>query len=153
MGWIDLKFTELDEATKAREESGSKAAKDHNGRLATAAKAWNQLASALRADIDQYNAHPKAKRRAGIRVMQSPILIEVYWHGETRVLLDVSPRSGEPIFSYSALAFKPSGAQQYSGVISPTSENEFTLTGGHSQSSHIDAAKLSEELLSPVLFP
>jgi hypothetical protein len=78
MGWIDLKFQELDEAATAQQESGSKTAKDHNARLALAAKAWDQLASALRADIDQYNAHPSAKRRVGIRVMQSPILIEVY---------------------------------------------------------------------------
>jgi hypothetical protein len=148
MTWIDMKFKELEEVPRTQEESSRRAAREANDRQTLASKAWDNLAKAIRADIDQYNAHPSAKRRAGIRVMQHPKLIEVFWNGETRVLLHISPKPDEPVFSYSAISLKPNGAQQYNGEIAPTSENEFRF-----QSNHIDAAKLSEELLSPVLFP
>ena len=153
MGWIDLKFKEQDEAAEARQESIGRAAQEHNARVAVASKAWERMVEALRADVQQYNAHPKAKKRVEIRVTQNPILVEVNWRGELRVLLHITRPAGEVVFGYSAVSFKASGAEQYSGEIAPTSENEFTLVDSNRQPRHIDVAKLSEELLSPVLFP
>ena len=86
MHWIDAKFKELEEVGSAQGESTNKAARDYKARLAVVSKAWDNLTAVMKADIEQYNAHPSAKRRVGIKVMQQPKLIEVYWEGETRVL-------------------------------------------------------------------
>jgi hypothetical protein len=153
MGWIDLKFKDLDDKAQVQQASASNATKDQNARAAICCKAWEQLASVLRADIYQYNSHPKAQKRIEIRVMPRPKLIEVYGHGETRVLLQISLETDGVIFSFSALSLGPDRSRQYSGEIAPVSENEFAFIVGREQALRVDAAKLSEELLSPVLFP
>jgi hypothetical protein len=153
MGWIDLKFREQEEAMRAQEESVGKSAQQQVSRLAIAAKAWNRLVDMLRSDIAQYNSHPKAKKRVEIRVVQNPNLIEVNWRGELRILLQISRKPNESIFMYSALSLGQNRSEQYGGQIEPQSDNEFTLVDRWKHSLQVDLAKLSEELLSPVLFP
>ena len=150
-----MRYVDQDEASKAQQESADKSAKEHVNRAAIAPKAWDALAAALRADVDYYNGHPKTTldKRIELRVMQHPQLIELYWRGKTFPLLHVEPKTGDSgMFSYSLRSATRQGLEHRSGAIAPSGENEFTVTGD-CRHSHVDAAKVSEELLSPVLFP
>jgi len=158
MNWIQTKFKELEEAQRAEQERLAAEAREQNRRLALAAKAWEGLTAALRADIDEYNAHPMAKRKLELRVSQTPVVIEVYWKGTSRPLLQISRPAGEATFTYSILSARNSGPGQYGGEIVPAAENEFQFGASRERMQQDETVKLSpeqlsEELLSPALFP
>ena len=157
MNWIQAKFKEVEEAQRAEQERVAAETREQNRRRALAAKAWDALAAALRADIDEYNAHPMAKRKLELRVSSNPALIEVYWKSTTRSLLQISRNAAEPTFAYSAISARASGPGQFGGEIVPTAEDQFQLGSNRERMQQdevvkLSAAKLSEELLSPTLF-
>jgi hypothetical protein len=126
--------------------SSGKSAEDCRARRGVVAEAWKNLEGAIRADVACYNAHPKAKRRLEIMASQHPKLIEVRWReGTSSPLISIKWKPREFGFEYSRLSAK--------SRINPIGENEFTLVGERKQPLRIDAPKLSEELLSPALFP
>jgi hypothetical protein len=155
MGWIDLKYKQAEGAQEARQQSTANAAQLTVDRNAVGAKAWDKLIAALRADVAYYNEHPKTQleRRVELLIPQHPRLVELHWRGKTMPLLHIEQKKEHPaVFSYVLRSGKSTGPERDSGEIGAESDSEFVVNDRGTVKC-LDAAGLSEELLSPVLFP
>lgn len=122
---MDEKLNERDRNKQTPFAVSPETIQKHKDDLALAAKAWNALAEQIKADIAKFNVRTPDQR---VSATTTPETILLYWNNPPRDALTVSRKASETTANY-----KP-----HEGTINLLTD---------------EPEKLSEVLLSPVLFP
>ncbi len=131
---MDWKLDERDRRKPSISTASPETVQKHKDDLALATKSWEKLAEDIKSDIAKWNARTPEQR---LNVSATPEFIGVFWRSAPKEVLVVSRKLNQTTARYGA----PPTLRQYQ-----KHEGEIDLL-------REDAAKLSEELLSPVLFP
>jgi hypothetical protein len=105
----------------------------HKDDIALATDKWKLLANEIKADIDKFNARTPDHR---VSVSATSEIILLYWNNPPRDALTISRKASETTANYAA-PDNPEIRKAHEGTINLLTD---------------DPEKLSESLLSPVLF-
>lgn len=131
MNWMDDKLDERDRNKSVMGAATPETIQKHKDDLALAAKSWDGLAKEIKSDVAKWNARTPDQR---LTVTATPETIGVFWVNAPLEVLEVSRKLNQTTARYGA----PHPHKKHEGAIDLLRD---------------DAERLSEELLSPVLFP
>ena len=131
---MDDKLDERDRQKPSPSAATPETIQKHKNDLAHANASWEKLTEDIRSDIAKWNARTPGQR---LNVTATPEIIGVFWRSAPQEVLEVSRKPNQTTAQYGA----------------PQTLGQYKKHEGTIDLLRDDATTLSEELLSPVLFP